>query len=65
MSVEIINLNGYSPYLDLTLFHQSAEKFYEDENYRTNIIIFNNFPLAITPKTNIDLIIFIKTDSVG
>ncbi|MCP1301485.1 DUF2075 domain-containing protein [Chryseobacterium sp. S0630] len=65
MSVEIINLNGYSPYLDPTLFHQSAEKFYEDENYRTNIIIFNNFPLAITPKTNIDLIIFIKTDSVG
>lgn len=63
MAVEIINLNGLSPYIDHNSLQVSAEKYFSDPLFETKIVILNNFPLAISSQTAIDLILFIRTEN--
>ena len=60
MAVEITNLNGLSPYIDYATLQKTAERMFSDDAFEVKIVIFNNFPLAISSQTAIDLVFFIN-----
>lgn len=63
MAVEIVNFNGLSPYLNYNTFQHNAEKFFSTQGFDTKIAVFNNFPIALSSQTSIDLLLFIKSEN--
>lgn len=64
MAVEILHFNGMSPHIDFADFQKSAEDLFGNPVFSTKIVVFNNFPVAISSHTFIDLIIVIKCENI-
>jgi len=62
MSLEIIPVNGHSNYLNYRNFQHSIEKHLSKTCSNAKIYIFNNFPIALSPEFNIDLMLIIALE---
>jgi hypothetical protein len=62
MSIEIIPINGKSDFLDYELFEESVKNTLGRRCSDAKIFLLNNFPVAVSVETNIDLILIIAIE---
>ena len=59
MAIEIISLNGKSPYIDYKVFEESVHQVLNNTCPNAKIYLFNRFPIPISNIIDIDLLLVI------
>jgi len=59
MSIEIIQINGQSEFVDYALFESTLKETISKKCSDAKVFLLNNFPVSVSTETNIDLIIVI------
>ena len=65
MAIEIIPLNGKSPYIDYKAFEESVHQVLDNTCPNAKIYLFNRFPIPISNIIDIDLLLVIIVSNKG
>ncbi|WP_312820434.1 UvrD-helicase domain-containing protein [Kaistella carnis] len=62
MAINILEFNGQSQVFSSVKLKESVESIFNSPDYDVHISVLNNFPLALSPQSNLDILVFIKAN---
>ena len=65
MAIEVIPINGKSPYVDYNAFEVSVKEILGSYCKNAKIFLLNNFPIVISTQIKIDLLLIIVIENIG
>ena len=65
MAIEVIPINGKSPYVDYNVFEVSVKEILGSYCKNAKIFLLNNFPIVISTQIKIDLLLIIAIENIG